>query len=171
MLRKKKKMTFVDTLRQPNDTELNKYKEITYKYLVNIIIQTIHKDAKNAAEQMKNNIHGYIGRFGLVSAELKNLGYNLHYDDDPVDFKFIHKSTNPKEGSFSHVFFEQNDIYNKVFPMVNKLLSEDGFNNIALRCDKVDQYNYERKHGLLFDRSIKVYTGKYELYLYVDVSW
>ena len=59
----------------------------------------------------------------------------------------------------------------RVLPHVKKQLIEDGFRIIALRCDSAQEYVYETRYFLFVSHQEKAYTGKYGLFIFVDIAW
>ena len=165
-------MRFVDSLRQPGDNERI---EATCNYYITSIISGIHSLATNASRFKQNRIEGYLGYLlgsELVMRTIDQLGHKVGHDNDPKDFKWVFSD-------LECTFFNSNDtvyltkeiIDKRVLPHVKKQLIEDGFRIIALRCDSAQEYVYETRYFLFVSHQEKAYTGKYGLFIFVDIAW
>ena len=162
-------MRFVDSLRQPGDNERI---EATCSNYIKRIISSIHSAATSASHNKQKRIEGYLSKIGPVMQTTDQLGHNLHYDEDPIDFKWVYSDLRCTGfNSNDTVYLTKEMIDKRVLPRVKEQLIEDGFRIISLRCESVQEYDYKGREILYKMHFKKIYNGKYGLYIFVDLAW
>ena len=162
-------MSFADELKNINGTDEERI-QFTCKLYIEKIIQIIHTSAKSAAEVKNNHIAGYLSKIGPVSVSAQSLGWNLHYDNDPLDFSIV-LTLNGGAMTGDPLVFSQKEFDSKVLRRVKEQLIEDGFKNFDLHSECIKMYDSVPVHGLFNTKYKHVLNGKEELYVFVDLHW
>lgn len=162
-------MTFVDALNNINGS-VDERIQFTCDIYIKKIIDIIHREAEMAAQVKSNHIRGYLSKIGTVSVSEQNHGFNLHYDNDPLDFSKVLFLTGGF-ATYDPLILSKKELDSRVLSKVNDQLIKDGFIIIDLHSECIKMHDSVPVHGLFKTKYKHVLNGKEEVYVFVDLYW